>query len=409
MHKMSMIEYLKKCVTEYRLYTLCVFVTILGVFACIAYGQLLSGYLDWSSSKKYHEDALTVLKNECREFEAKRNEYYKTMDALKLEVEALSHKREQLANVEKRLHELQCALAATEKTSSRLSGETELQGKALQDKKQAVAVAEEERARLMAELENLKVEVKTENEKLNALMARISALDNDRTQKGEMQKRLTEEISEAEKQKNALQTQIADLQSQLSELQGKISAFEQEDTQLSERLKTMRSERDAVQKQIAELQGKLDDMTSSRANAKRLEQERKMADLQAKMATLNADIQKTENTLKSLSSELAEVTRRRDVLQSECAGLDALKTEKQAALDALKKDIEKLTSQKVEIEAELNSKREAMPALQHDIEEQERRKAALLAECAELDAALAGKRAEQERMKTEQPNNNENN
>ena len=51
-------------------------------------------------------------------------------------------------------------------------------------------------------------------------------------------------------------------------------------------------------------------------------------------------VEKAEEALKSVSVELADVTRRRDVLQSECSGLVTLKTEKQTVLDELKKEIE---------------------------------------------------------------------
>lgn len=375
-------------------YGVCAVVSVLGLVGCLIYGSLLSGYMDWNSSKKYHEEELDVLRAECLRLKEQHEEDYKKCTNLKLELVTLDNKKTQLVNIEKRLIALQNTLSEKQQEDSRIDGEIAHQKTELQDKQKTVAELITLVSEVEANLAKLTVQINNAKDEQNRLNAGNTAIEEETKKKNERLQQIRTEISEIEQQKQTLLSQINDLQQTLSEHQGRINASTQEEVHLAERLNTLRSERDAVQKQTADLQSKLDSMSNSRANSKRIEQENALSALQESYREAEDELKKKSEALKNVTAEMADLTRRRDVLKTECDGLSNIKTEKQTLIDGQNRDVENLTKNIQELNITIQQKLSASQTLQNEITEHELRKSALMKECLEVDAILAQKRKE---------------
>ncbi len=364
-----------------NLYVWCIGVTCAGVGACVLYGILLDDYLEWRSAKERLERDFAELVRLYEQDTKKESE-------LKLEIVTLEKKKNQLISIEKRLLELQSVIADKQKNDSQLDGAIAQKNQELQNKTKELNKIADKVTTFASELSALSERATQVKEEYEKLKAGNDALTDSSQKKTEELQRLNLEYDEADKKKQSLQTQNNDLQQNLSLIQGRLSASQQEDAQLAERIKTLRSERDKVQKQLAEIQNRVDELTSSRANAKRLEMERNLATLQEKTKAADADYKQKVDEAKAAASELADIARRRDVLKAECGSLDTLKTEKQNALDVLKREYDAKGQQLQAIEAEVTQKNSQLQSASLAIEELQKRKSALQSECAAMEAAL---------------------
>ena len=368
-----------------NLYVWCIGVTFAGVGACVLYGILLDDYLEWRSAKDRLVRELSELKQRYEQETKKASE-------LKLEIVTLDKKKTHLVSIEKRLLELQADMADKQKNDSRLDGAIAQKNQDLQDKTTELDKVADKVKTFATELSALSEKVTQAKEEYEKLKAGNDALTESTQKKTEEIQRLNLELDEIDKKKQTLQTQNNDLKQNLSSIQCRLSASQQEESQLSERIKTLRAERDAVQKHLADIQTKVDELTSSRANAKRLEMERNLAALQEKIKTADSDYKQKADELKAATSELADITRRRDVLKTECDSLVTIKTEKQNALDVLQREYETKYQQTQSIETEVIQKNSQLQEAAHAVDELQKQKSALQTECAALEASLKEKR-----------------
>ncbi len=378
-----------------NLYVWCIGVTTVGIGACILYGILLDDYLKWKSSQSRLEREQVEL---TQQYEQKSKE----LSVLKLELVTFEKKKAQLLSVEKRLLELQTVIEEKQKNDSRLDGAIAQKNQALQDKTnelESVSGRVNSTAAELGALSTNLVQTKEEYEKIKAENAALSETSQKKEQ--EIQ-RINRDIEELEKAKGNLQNQNNDLQQNLSSIQGRLSAGQEEEKQLAERIKTLRTERDTVQRQLSETQNKIDELSGSRANARRLEMERNITKLQESVQVAEAALKQKANELKNASDELVDTVRRRDVLKSECDGLETLKAEKQNSLDTLKKEYDTKHQQNLEIEAEINKKNSLLQSVSHSVEELQKKKSALQTECVEIEKVLREKQEKLEKLKEEE-------
>lgn len=368
----------------------CIIITCTGIGACVLNGVLLGDYLEWISAKERLDRDLSALDSRYKEDSKKVTE-------LKLEVVAFEKKKNQLLVMEKRIAELQGALAEKEKTDSQLTGAIDQKNQELQAKTKEVCAVTERLAAANGEFAALSAKVEQSKSEFERVKAGNSALVDDTQQKNEGLRQLNEKISELEKQKQGLQDQINSLQQTLSEVQGHLSAGQQEESQLGERVKTLRTERESVQHQLADLQSKIDSLTSSRGNTRRIELERNLASLQERIKALDAEVSQKSTDAKAATDALSDLVRRREVARTECENLDALKVEKQSQLDIIKREYDSTEQRKQALESEITRTNDNLQTVKQSVDELEKKKRDLQEECDRLEADIEQKRTEEQR------------
>lgn len=364
----------------------CIIITCTGIGACVLNGVLLGDYLEWISAKERLERDLSALDSRYKEDSKKVTE-------LKLEVVAFEKKKNQLLVMEKRIAELQGALAEKEKTDSQLTGAIDQKNQELQAKTKEVCAVTERLAAANGEFAALSAKVEQSKSEFERVKAGNSALVDDTQQKNEGLRQLNEKISELEKQKQGLQDQINSLQQTLSKVQGHLSAGQQEESQLGERVKTLRTERESVQHQLADLQSKIDSLTSSRGNTRRIELERNLESMQERKKVLDSELTQKSAEAKAVTDTLSDLVRRRDVAKTECDSLDTLKTEKQSQLDIIKREYDSSAQRKQSLESEIARMNGVLQTVKQSVGELEKKKRELQEDCDRLEAIMGQKRA----------------
>ena len=360
-----------------NLYIWCIGVTCAGIGACVLYGILLDDYLEWKSSKDRLERELSELTQQYEE-EAKK------ATALKLELATLENKKNQLDSIDKRILELQPVIDAKQKNDSRLDGAIEQKQLELQSKTDELAKLTEKATLLASELSTLTDNVTCKKEEYEKIKAKIDSLTEISKKKSEEIHQLNLELKELTEKKQTLQAQNNELQQNLKE-----------EAQLKERIKTLRTEYNTAQKQLTETQSKINELTGSKANAKRIEMEHKLAKLQEEKKAAEIELKEKTTDTKNASAELAEITRKRDILKTECTSLETIKTEKQNALDAVNREYNSRLHQCQTIETTIAQKNDELESLTKAIDELEKRKTTLQAECTAIEESIKKNRAEE--------------
>lgn len=377
----------------------CIIITCTGIGACVLNGVLLGDYLEWISAKERLDRDLSALDSRYKEDSKKVTE-------LKLEVVAFEKKKNQLLVMEKRIAELQGALAEKEKTDSQLTGAIDQKNQELQAKTKEVCAVTERLAAANGEFAALSAKVEQSKSEFERVKAGNSALVDDTQQKNEGLRQLNEKISELEKQKQGLQDQINSLQQTLSEVQGHLSAGQQEESQLGERVKTLRTERESVQHQLAVLQSKIDSLTSSQGNTRRIELERNLESMQERKKVLDSELTQKSAEAKAVTDTLSDLVRRRDVAKTECDSLDTLKTEKQSQLDIIKREYDSSAQRKQSLESEIARMNGVFQTVKQSVGELEKKKRELQEDCDRLEAIMGQKRAALQREDQSSPAEN---